>query len=457
LTNELATNRVRTVIRAFDSLKEYLEQAQIHMEYGDWSSSIRILEAIIDVCNFQWLQSRETYFATPCQQFFQDLRVAWETTLNLATTVPTQERMALMEKLIEWDPTTEFRLPDDWSVIFNECRELHFARTTSVKVIVDVHELWEKMKRTSVTSTQRLHVELSKEECVMVSNANLGIIIAEVERFVEGGDASEINAETEEWKLRASLAKMVAQNGHWRRKLNDFASAAEAVGAIGVDFDDVDLLPPECLSKIRWQHGSMPDTAPLYFWHYICGGGAFEHYETVRDLIQESCKLSQRLNQATVDNVARKAAAGDTFHSILGDSYNRIEAILAQLDSQPKPTNLHQEVYGMVINSARLLRRLNQYTEAINRDLLVKMERCDKEQSGADTSKLQDHDNTGPASLLTRLPGLDSRVGRFLDGIGQRLSISGRRSHGSQDSGGSPRSSYGSAGPRMSRDGATGR
>ena len=77
---------------------------------------------------------------------------------------------------------------------------------------------------------------------------------------------------------------MVAQNGYWRRKVNDFASAAESVGAIGVDFDDMELLPPECVTKIRWQH--MDDTQPLYFWHYINGGGGLDAYSKVfRNLI----------------------------------------------------------------------------------------------------------------------------------------------------------------------------
>lgn len=200
-------------------------------QVGDCSSAVRILECMIDMCTFEWPQSRETFFATPCQQFFQDFRVAWESVLSAAAYMPSAQRIGtaviqvplsqrcllpdLMNRLVVWDPTVEFRLPDDWcaaaspscnlsvpvcrSVIFNECREEHFTKVPAQKIIVDVHELWEKMKRTSVTSTQRCrrytcklgsgadcalpgrnHPDLSKEECVTVSNANLSIIVAEV-------------------------------------------------------------------------------------------------------------------------------------------------------------------------------------------------------------------------------------------------------------------------------------
>lgn len=294
--------------------------------------------------------------------------------------MPAAERTDLMRGLIVWDPTVEFRLPDDWSVIFNECREAHFAVCPSQKIIVDVHELWEKMKRTSVTSTQRLQPDLSKDECVAVSNANLAIIIAEVERFMgyEEHDCGDCEAGLQAARLRACFAQMVAQNGYWRRKLNDFACAAESVGAMGVDFDDIDLLPPECAPKIRWQHGGIPDTAPLYFWHYIIGGEAFSNSENIVNLITSSSEFSRALDEATVDSVARKADKNVVFHALLGESYSTIDTVLKALENELKPSNLHQEIFGMVMNSARLLKRLNQYTEAINRDLIVKMERCNK-------------------------------------------------------------------------------
>ena len=224
ITRQLASNQPRAVSKGFEALGVVLQHATVHMDLNDSGSAIRMLETVVETCTFDWKQSRDTFFATPCQQFFQDHRVAWETALSLATTVPPSERTALMRKLIRWDPTVELRLPDEWSVIFNECREDHFAATAGHKIIIDVHELWEKMKRTSVTATQRLHADLTKDECVTVSNANLGIIVAEAERFtgagtsgIDGGipPSEEYlrHAGTEMGRRRAAFAQMVAQNG----------------------------------------------------------------------------------------------------------------------------------------------------------------------------------------------------------------------------------------------------
>ena len=105
LVEDLASNHPRTVAKAFEALGEILKHAQVHTDLGDGASAVRMLETILEACHFNWPQSRETFFATPCQQFFQDHRVAWETALARSAAVPPASRYALMRKLVGWDPT----------------------------------------------------------------------------------------------------------------------------------------------------------------------------------------------------------------------------------------------------------------------------------------------------------------------------------------------------------------
>lgn len=112
---------------------------------------------------------------------------------------------------------------------------------------------------------------------------------------------------------------------------------------------------PECSVRVRWQHGAA-DSAPLYFWHYIIGGSAFQQSETVFNLIEECSRLSQALDDACVDSISRKALCSllplhtdriqplhlsesqawqvskdVAFHAILGESYLKIEAVLKEV------------------------------------------------------------------------------------------------------------------------------
>jgi len=277
----------------FEELDEVLTAAEAHCEVRDWRSTLALLRTIISVWKFDSAGCVLLAGDARCQVILHRMRVGWQTCLRLATDLDSQARINVVNEVVAWDPSVEYRLPDEWDILFNERREVYFRKHPVEFALMEILELWEKLRRNSVVylSTDGVGGDtgMTSSELAELSTANIAIVMSEAQRFTGSNGSPE--------RIRKQLASTLVVNCRIRKIYNKVQVLLDCLrnspGASGglaavLNIAGTDANPGD--SENIALHG-------VYFWHNM-------RLQDLSDAAETIEALSHTLHQLSLEVVA---------------------------------------------------------------------------------------------------------------------------------------------------------
>ena len=174
--------RVTVTVRLAHSLT--CLEVDAHLSVGDWSSAVLFLLTLVKHVVFQSGLSSSLAGRSVFRGFLHQMRylmvhgaylmvhsrVTWQAVLaadDKLDYVNLPSRADIADAMVAWDPTIEYRAPDEWGVLLNERRDAYFASHPIEHALVEVLELWMKLRGHTIEAMVRRCGELDGEAELM--------------------------------------------------------------------------------------------------------------------------------------------------------------------------------------------------------------------------------------------------------------------------------------------------
>eukprot|EP00658_Telonema_sp_P-2_P003514 TRINITY_DN11307_c0_g2_i2.p1 TRINITY_DN11307_c0_g2~~TRINITY_DN11307_c0_g2_i2.p1 ORF type:complete len:860 (-),score=132.53 TRINITY_DN11307_c0_g2_i2:228-2807(-) len=316
-------------------LMSVLDKVEAHVGVGDWCSATLLLLTLVQHSRFETgarpgLAGRRAF-----KGFLHQMRVAWQSVLakddglNHPANLPSRNEIA--DAMVMWDPTIEYRVPDHWGVLLNDRREIYFGAHPVEHALVEVLELWEKLRGHTIEAM--LHrcggeMDARSSELMQVSSDNMAILQAEAERLVMSSGVNSIAS-----RIRCDLAGMVVTNSKIRGVFNNVQILLRGLEE-QQRFPEVTSGSPVARAmSSSMARGSVEECAELgsgqHFWHQLTASKLSCAVETTQAAVTTCLELCHKVEDASLP---QRKMSEDKCQKLLVEVQSKLEKLLQRTD-----------------------------------------------------------------------------------------------------------------------------